>query len=120
MKKYHIILFAAAALSGCAKEGIGGTSEISTIVRHHSNPIPYAKVYIKYGARESPGTNTSVYDDSLTTDAQGHGHFEEMEKGDYYLFGSGYDSTISAIVIGGVPVKIKKGEDFEALVAVTE
>jgi hypothetical protein len=109
-----------ASFYGCTKEGVGGTAEIGCLVKHHDTLIPFAKVYIKYDAQESPGTNGSLYDDSLTTDAAAHGHFHDLQKGDYYLFSVGYDSSISSVVSGGLPVKIKAGEVFETEVQVTE
>jgi hypothetical protein len=120
MKKLLFFVPLALALTSCKKEGIGGSSTIATMAKHHSTPIPYAKVYLKYNAQESPGTDVTAYDDSLTTDAEGHGHFEELEKGDYYVYGVGYDSSITAVVTGGVPVKLKKGEEAETVVPVTE
>lgn len=124
MKTRYILLplFAASALAltSCKPEGLGGNSEIALFVKHHSAIIPNSAVYIKYGASESPGTAASDYDDVATTDANGHAHFHDLVKGDYYLFGVGYDSSISSVVTGGVPVKLKNGEEKEITVAVTE
>ena len=106
--------------SGCKKEGIGGDSTIAVLVKHHEQLIPHAKVYIKYGAKEFPGATLTNYDDSVTTDAAAHAHIEELVKGDYYLYGIGYDSTISSEVSGGIAVKLSKGTELEVDVPVTE
>jgi hypothetical protein len=115
-------LFAAllVVVSGCKKEGIGGSSTIAAHVKHHESIIPFAKVYIKYGAKEFPGTTLTAYDDSLQTDAEAHGHFEDLVKGDYYLYGIGYDSAISSVVTGGIAVKLPNKEELEVDVPVTE
>jgi hypothetical protein len=115
-----VLLIAVAFLGGCKKEGIGGNSEVSFHVKHHSTTIPFAKVYIKYDSKEFPGTDVTVYDDSTTTDAAAHGHFHDLVKGDYYLYGVGYDSSISQVVKGGVPVNLKTNEELEVDVPVTE
>lgn len=106
--------------SGCKKEGIGGNSTISVSVKHHEALIPHAKVYIKYGAKEFPGATLTNYDDSLETDAVAHGHFDDLVKGEYYLYGVGYDSAISEVVSGGISVKLSKGSELEVDVPVTE
>jgi hypothetical protein len=107
-------------LPSCKPEGTGGSSEIALFVKHHSAPIPGATVYIKYGTSESPGTTASSFDDAVMADADGHAHFHDLVKGDYYLYGVGFDSSISQVVMGGVPVKLKNGEEKEVTVAVTE
>jgi len=87
--------------------GIGGTSIITGHVKHHDVHIPNATVYIKYGATELPGTDSSDFDDyTVASTGDGHYEFEELKKGNYYLYSTGYDSTISEIVKGGVPTRI--------------
>ena len=71
-------------------------------------PIPNATVYIKYGAKESAGTNLSNYDASVTAGADAKYEFKDLTKGDYYLFSIGYDSAISNTVNGGTGATIKK------------
>lgn len=107
-------------VTGCKKEGIGGDSTIAVHVKHHEALIPHSMVYIKYGAKEFPGATLTNYDDSLMTDDAAHGHFEELVKGDYFLYGVGYDSSISEVVTGGIAVKLSKGSELEVDVPVTE
>ncbi|TAL61262.1 MAG: carboxypeptidase regulatory-like domain-containing protein [Bacteroidetes bacterium] len=107
--------------AGCSKEGTGGKATIQGMVKHHSDPIPGAVIYIKYGAEESPGTDITYYDASATGDANAHYEFSDLKKGDYYLFAVGFDSNIVQTVIGGIPVEIKsKTETVTADVPVTE
>lgn len=114
------LLFVLSLLS-CTKEGPGGKAAIQGMVMHHSTPIPGAVVYIKYGVTESPGTDITYYDANVTADATAHFEFPDLKRGDYYLFGIGFDSAIVKTVIGGIPVEIKsKTETITADVPVTE
>jgi hypothetical protein len=108
-------------MTACTKEGTGGKAEIHGHVKHHEVHIPNAVVYIKYGAKELPA-NISDYDDEMiASSGDGHYGFNELQRGDYYVYAVGYDSTISETVSGGGPVKIKKKTDkIEFDVAVTE
>src|SRR4051812_43626512 len=87
------IIIASLALPSCHKEGTGGKSSVSGSVKHHSMPIPNCVVYIKYGTKDFPGTNTGLYDASVTADANAHYEFKNLRKGDYYLYGVGYDNS---------------------------
>ncbi len=126
MKTTNIILTTLLSITvvvfySCKKEGTGGKASITGYVKHHSKLIPNAAVYIKYGAKESPGTNPANYDASIVADGSAKYEFKELNKGDYYLFGIGYDSAIFNSVTGGTPVVIKKKtETVQAGVAVTE
>lgn len=104
----------------CKKEGTGGKSSVSGAVKHHATTVPNAIVYIKYGATEFPGTDVSKYDASTVATASAHYEFKELQKGDYYLYATGYDSTIQHQVAGGVGVVLKKNEAKTSDVPVTE
>ena len=101
-----IIMFI--VFTACKKEGIGGKAKITGKVLHHETPIPNAIVYIKYGAKESAGIDGANYDESVNADTNANFEFANLQKGDYYLYATGYDNTISANVRGGNPVEIKK------------
>ena len=121
--KFKILaaVFAITIIASCKKEGTGGKATITGLAKHHAKPIPNAVVYIKYGVKESPGTDPANYDASVTSDGNAKYEFKELNKGDYYLFGIGYDSAISNTVTGGVPVSVKKKtETVQADVSVTE
>ncbi|MCW3086503.1 MAG: hypothetical protein JWP12_3869 [Bacteroidetes bacterium] len=104
----------------CHKEGTGGKSSVSGTVKHHSAPIPNCIVYIKYGATEFPGTDVSLYDASVTADAAAHYEFKELQKGDYFLYGVGFDPTGPYNVTGGIGIKLKRNQALTSDVPVTE
>jgi hypothetical protein len=104
----------------CGKEGPGGKSSVSGTVVHHDITIPNSVVYIKYDAKEFPGTDVSKYDASITTDANAHYEFKDLRKGDYYLYGVGFDNTISEEVRGGIGIKLKYNKESSTDVPVTE
>jgi len=106
----------------CDKAGTGGQATINGHVKHHNTSVPGSMVYLKYGAVEFPGSDIDLYDEStLSSSGDGHYEFKSLKKGDYYIYGVGYDSTISAAVVGGVPLKIKKKTEIvEMDVPVTE
>ena len=125
--KDKVILFSGCIVSlgllaGCTKAGTGGKATINGHVKHHEVSIPGSMVYLKYGAVEFPGNDVNSYDEStLASSGDGHYEFEELKKGNYYIYGVGYDSTISAGVVGGIPIKVKnKTESIEINVPVTE
>lgn len=105
-------------ISSCKKEGTGGKSKVSGYVKHHNGLIPNSIVYIKYGAKEFPGADASNYDDQITADSNAYYEFDGLQKGDYYLYGVGMDG--SQPVKGGVGIKLRRNEDLESDVPVTE
>jgi hypothetical protein len=115
-----ICLIALTTLYSCKKEGTGGKSTVSGTVKHHSNPIPNAIVYIKYGATEFPGNDVSVYDNHVTADANAYYEFKDLRKGDYYLYGVGYDPNIFEAVKGGIGIQLKRNNTVTSDVPVTE
>ncbi len=121
-KTLGLFLFAllVSSASSCHKEGVGGTAGITGTVYHHEQPIPNCVVYIKFDATDFPGELPSDYNISTTADASGHFEFARLYKGNYYLFGKGYDTKIQAVVKGGVPVNIKRNKVVEQDVPVTE
>lgn len=119
--KILLAILSIATITSCKKEGTGGKAIITGYAKHHANPIPNTIVYIKYGVMESPGTNPANYDANVTADGNGKYEFRDLNKGNYYLFGIGYDSGISNTVTGGIPVQIKKKtETVNADVPITE
>ena len=108
------------ALFSCKKNKLGGDSSISGKVVHHSKPIPFARVFIKFNSKNFPGTDTTKYDDHVLADADGNFSIK-CYRGDYYLFGYGSDNAISPPkVTGGLPVKVHRKEDVKTDVPVTE
>lgn len=106
----------------CKKNQLGGTATIKGVVKHHAKLIGNATIFIKFNAKEFPGTDESIYDEKVTANALGE--FEiKCYQGNYYLFGSGIDNQVlinGGKVIGGIPVKIRNNENLDLIVAVTE
>ena len=90
----------------CKKNALGGNAVIKGEVKHHAKLIANATVYIKFNAKEFPGTDVTVYDAKVTADADAKYSFK-CYKGDYYLYAVGFDSAEPppSIVSGGVPAK---------------
>lgn len=106
--------------SGCVKEGFDGDSSITGTASHHGQPIANTIVYIKFGATELPGTTPSDFDASVTANTNGVYLIEDLQKGNYYLYGIGYDSTISDVVKGGIKVTLGKDEEKTVPLSITE
>lgn len=98
--------------AGCTKEpGPGGKAHIHGHVHYEANDetISGATVSIWYGETSVNGDA----DDNATTDAAGKFEFENLYKGDYYLFATGMDST-GTVRSGGVSVEVaKKSGEFD-------
>ncbi len=102
----------------CKKEGKGGKSIIKGSISHHGVSVPGLPVYIKYGAVDFPGSDISNYDDETSVNSQGEYRFEELRKGDYFLFSNGFDNQYSEFVSGGVSVNIRKNEEKNVVIPV--
>lgn len=107
-------------IAACTKEGFEGDSNITGKVAHHGARISEATVFIKFNAKEFPGSLVSDFDASVVADTGGNYLIEGLKKGDYYLYGFGYDSTIHQNVKGGLHVKLEAGEVRTLEVPVTE
>lgn len=121
MKKIAVLLSIVffMVIVSCKKNQLGGKSNIHGKVMHHSKAIANAKVYIKFKATEFPGRDVTLYDGMVTADSTG-AYSIDCYKGDYYLFGTGYDNQIFKDVFGGTPVHIRNHEKIEIDLAVTE
>jgi hypothetical protein len=108
-------------LVSCKKNELGGKSSITGKVLHHSKAVARAAVFIKFNAKEFPGADTTVYDEKVMADENGN-YSINCYKGNYYLYGFGYDFAIPApyIVDGGIPVSIRNREDLIKDLAVGE
>lgn len=105
----------------CKKNQIGGKAEVKGYVKHHGKAISYARVFIKYNAKDFPGSDTNLYDAKVFADENGF-YSIKFYKGDYYLYGYGYDYAIPApyIVVGGTSVHLRYNEKKDLDLYVTE
>lgn len=121
----HILIFYIAVFTcisvSCKKNQLGGKATISGKVIHHSKRIGHATVFIKYNAKEFPGKDTTLYDEKIRADKDGN-YVIKCYKGNYFLYGYGYDYAIPApyTVVGGVPVRVRNHEELEIDIAITE
>ena len=93
----------------CAYGGLGGNVTLAAHPQHHGVPI-YSKVgypdsaFVKFNAVNSPGSSASSYDLQLAGDSgEEHVHIHNLKPGKYFIFMTGYDSTINQRVYGGIP-----------------
>lgn len=121
---FAISFFAITSCSRTEKDenaGKGGNASLKVVLKHHNEAksILNGKVYIKYNAQDAP----SSFDDStncLMVDGTPTGTITGLKKGKYYLYGTGYDTTVSQAVKGGVPYEIKEEISHEISLPVTE
>jgi hypothetical protein len=117
--KQVLVIACLFTLIACKKNEAGGSSEISGKVTHHEKVIPYSRVFIKYNAKEFPGSDTSRYDAKFSTGLDGAYSFK-LYKGDYFLYGYGYDPGVPGAVAGGIHIGLRKNEKSTTNVPVTE
>lgn len=58
-------------------------------------------VYINYGTKDFQGSDVSKYDSNVQADASGYYEIKNLQKGDYYLYGVGYNPNISETFMEG-------------------
>ena len=127
MAKYFIkplVLILCIAGFSCKKNGLGGEAEIAAFPKHHGRAIKGCTLYVKFDAKDLPNDPTNNYDLKIAGSAkEDHIHIEELRAGDYFLYATGFDSTIQAPVTGGIGVSIKwseRKEEKDVDVPVTE
>lgn len=127
MKLYGWIALAicsTALFTACKKDpvaGKGGNAVLKITPRHHGTNIDSCTVYIKYNTKDLPGDGK--YDDSakcVPENGKPVATFSNLKKGDYYLFGSGWDPTIGEAVVGGSPYTISEENLQSHNISVTE
>lgn len=89
--------------------GKGGSATLDIRPQHHTvaKNIINGKVFIRYNTLDAP--TSGVYDDSVACtnrDSISIANFSGLKNGSYYLFVTGYDTTVSQNVKGGVPCTI--------------
>ncbi len=113
-----------ATITSCCKPGSGGDATIVAFPQHHGKEIKGATVYIKYNAKDFPGTDLSKYDATFVGEAEEeHVHCKSLKCGKYYLYAIGFDSMIMQAVSGGIAIKVKHSErekEIDMNIPVTE
>jgi len=103
----------------CQYAGLGGNTTIVAFPEHHGKPIISSAAYpdtayVKFNVIESPGVNPNAYDLIVVGDSgEDHVHLEGLKPGKYFIYMTGYDSSIATHrVKGGIPYVLtaKSGE----------
>ncbi len=108
----------------CKYGGTGGNVSLVVKPQHHGDPILNSAnypdtAYIKFNHQEFPGENASDYDLVVAGIHIGEDHveIENLKPGKYFIFATGFDSSINARVLGGIPYTIT-AESGEVIVNV--
>ncbi len=107
--------------------GEGGNVTIVAFPKHHgmfivSDSLYLDSAFVKFNATNSPGTTAGAYDKIVVGVAgEDHVHIEGLKRGKYFIFMTGYDSSISQRLTGGIPYEItQKSGEIDLDVPVTE
>ncbi len=120
-----LMIFLGLGLGSCKREdpepvaGKGGNAVLNIVPRHHAKIIDSCLVFIKYNAQDLP----SSFDDSVwcqPVNGVSTAIFSGLTKGQYYIFGRGYDEDIDQICIGGGPFTITEEGNLHYNLAITE
>ena len=114
-----ITLFAACKKD--PKAGKGGNAVLKVTPRHHGKNIDSCTIFIKYNTQDLPADGK--YDDSAQCVPEGGkpvATFSNLNKGEYYLYGEGWDPNLPDTVVGGLPYIIKEETVQSFNISVTE
>ncbi len=112
-------------IGSCTKKpsaGLGGNANLNIKVYHHATPIDSCTIYIKFNSSEAVSLSEYDLTQKLVLDSNGNSYtiFSGLKKGDYYIYGEGWDPSISNNVKGGLPYTIKDETDLMISIPVTE
>ncbi|HTL80646.1 MAG TPA: hypothetical protein VL651_03015 [Bacteroidia bacterium] len=112
MKRTLFIALLSLAVFSCKKENNNPKTVPAAVVRcfitaaHHSVPVPYCSLFVKWGTVNFPGTDSTLYDERHVCDANGQFTLTGIPNGDeaftVYAKGidAGWDSTHATPVWG--------------------
>ncbi len=101
-------------LSSCKKASktsitpVQGNVTLNVHVLHHAWELNNIKVYLKYNTVLYPGPDSSLYDKYEITDGYGKVSFTQLYPGNYYIYGTGFDASWGANVIGYKQIILSK------------
>lgn len=99
--------------------GKGGNATLKVTPQHHGDNIDSCTIYLKYNAQDKP----SSYDEEVKcvmVNGKPVATFTNLNKGNYYVFGKGWDPDIEQEVEGGIPYTIAEETTKDITVPVTE
>ena len=100
--------------------GKGGNASLKVTPQHHGDNIDSCTVFLKYNVQDMP---TDGYDEEIICvmeNGKPVATFTGLKKGDYYVYGRGWDPDIEQVVVGGTPYKITEDRTYDINVPVTE
>jgi hypothetical protein len=108
--------------------GSGGAVTIAAFPQHHTKPIFSTggnhtdTAYVKFGTQDFPGTNPASYDLVIAGDSgEDHVHIPNLKCGEYYIYMTGFDTSINQRVTGGIPYSFSQTSgEIDLDVPVTE
>ena len=119
-----VFIFIVIGVGACCKPGAGGDATLVAFPQHHGKEIKGATIYVKYNAKDFPGTDLSKYDTKFIGESnEEHIHCKGLKCGKYYLYAVGFDSTKMQAVSGGIAIKVKykeRKQEIDINVPVTE
>lgn len=127
MKNISLFLLLSFALFifSCKKKssaGLGGNANLKVTAIHHAAVIDSCKVYIKFNSSEAVSLGEYELSEWVKKDSLGNSYvlFKGLKKGEYYIYGEGYDPSILNTVKGGIPYTIEEETDMSINLPVTE
>lgn len=123
MKKTLLMLAACMVLFASCKPDKEETTILNVYPQHHevAKNLVNMKVYYKRNTLDKPADN--VYDDSTTCinrDTAVLAIFTNMPKGNYYVYGKGYDTLVKQEVVSGAPYTLTQIAPQDMVLAVSE
>jgi hypothetical protein len=120
-----LLLSSVLILFSCKKKssaGLGGNANLKVTAIHHAAVIDSCKVYIKFNSSEAVSLGEYELSEWVKKDSLGNSYvlFKGLKKGEYYIYGEGYDPSILNTVKGGIPYTIEEETDMSINLPVTE
>ena len=114
-----------ASIFSCKKKpsaGLGGNAKVKIAAKHHGITIDSCTISIKFNSLDAPSNGMYDLTQKVSKGITGESFtiFEGLKPGDYYVYGLGWDPSISNNVKGGIPYTIKDETDLSIIVPVTE
>lgn len=122
MKPILFLMLLSVLSLGCSKKdetlcvaSEGGSCNLILFPQHHEEPIVSQlnyldSAFIKFNTREFPGDDKSKYDLIVVGDlGSDKVIIENLKCGNYFIYMTGYDQSISERVKGGIPFTISEG-----------
>lgn len=125
MKLSLVALVATMFFTACERKestpvaGKGGNATLKVTPQHHGDDIDSCTIFLKYNVLDKP----SAYDEEVKCvmeNGKPVATFSNLHKGNYYVFGRGWDPEIEQNVEGGIPYTITEDKTINITVPVTE